>query len=97
MARAIVLHTDDNVATLIDPGGAGSNVQLAGNGGGSMALNADVPYGHKIAIAPIAAGAEVRKYGQVIGRATTAIAAGEHVHVHNVESRRGRGDRPGGQ
>ena len=97
MARAIVLHTEDNVATLIDPGGAGTDVRLAGNGGGTVPLKGDVPYGHKFAIAPIAVGAEVRKYGQVIGRATSAIEQGEHVHVHNVESRRGRGDRPGGQ
>jgi altronate dehydratase small subunit len=38
------------------------------------------------------AGADVLKYGQVIGRTSRAIKAGEHVHVHNVESARGRGD-----
>jgi altronate dehydratase large subunit len=38
---------------------------------------------------PIPAG---HKYGQPIGRAVVSIAAGEHVHVHNVESLRGRGD-----
>ncbi|VFS54652.1 Uncharacterised protein [Leminorella grimontii] len=35
---------------------------------------------------------EVYKYGESIGRATQAIELGEHVHVHNVESERGRGD-----
>ncbi len=33
------------------------------------------------------------KYGQVIGRATKDIEAGGHVHVHNLESTRGRGDK----
>lgn len=44
----------------------------------------DVPQGHKLAVRPVAAGSPVRKYGQVIGVATTDIAAGEHVHVHNL-------------
>lgn len=51
-----------------------------------------VPQGHKVALADIPAGGEVRKYGAVIGRATAPIRAGEHVHVHNIESTRLRGD-----
>jgi altronate hydrolase len=43
-----------------------------------------VPPGHKIATAPIAAGAPVRRYNQVIGHATQAIAPGQHVHTHNL-------------
>jgi len=53
----------------------------------------DVPPGHKIALADIPEGGDVRKYGAVIGRATAAIRAGDHVHVHNIESTRLRGDR----
>lgn len=40
--------------------------------------------GHKYAIRPIAAGENVVKYGMPIGRATSAIGIGEHVHVHNL-------------
>ena len=40
--------------------------------------------GHKIATRPIQAGETVRKYGQVIGAATADIAAGAHVHTHNL-------------
>jgi altronate hydrolase/galactarate dehydratase len=47
-------------------------------------LNAAVPRGHKIAIAPIAAGENVVRYGQIIGQATRDIAAGEHVHTSNL-------------
>jgi altronate hydrolase len=43
--------------------------------------------GHKLAISPIASGAPVRKFGQIIGNATRAIEPGQHIHVHNVEFR----------
>jgi altronate dehydratase len=43
-----------------------------------------VPAGHKMALRAIAAGSPVRKYGQVIGVAAKDIAAGEHVHSHNL-------------
>jgi hypothetical protein len=42
------------------------------------------PAGHKIARAAIARGAAVVKYGQIIGYATCDIAAGDHVHSHNL-------------
>lgn len=45
--------------------------------------------GHKYAIRPIAAGEDVIKYGMSIGHATADIAAGEHVHVHNVATNLG--------
>jgi altronate hydrolase len=54
----------------------------------AMALDAreNVPAGHKLALRDLDAGAPLRKYGAVIGRATRPIAAGEHVHVHNLET-----------
>jgi len=91
MIRAIVLHPKDNVATLIADGKAGDEVQLQGREG-TVALAQDVNYGHKIALVPMPAGAEVVKYGEIVGRMTAGAAVGEHVHVHNVESLRGRGD-----
>lgn len=45
--------------------------------------------GHKYAIRAIAAGEDVVKYGMSIGHATADIAAGEHVHVHNVATNLG--------
>lgn len=96
MPRAIVLHPGDNVATLIDPGRAGQACTLQGEAAGELALREDVPFGHKICVRATAAGGEIVKYGQVIGRASRALAAGEHAHIHNVESARGRGDRAGG-
>lgn len=76
-------HAGDNVATVLDDrldctriGGAGPD--------GDMEIVAGVPFGHKVALNDIAAGAEVIKYGVVIGHATSAIRQGEHVHVHNI-------------
>ena len=51
-----------------------------------------IPFGHKLAIRSLAPGDDVLKYGEVIGRASEAIAPGQWVHVHNVESMRARGD-----
>ena len=46
-----------------------------------------VPTGHKIASCDIKKGNQVTKYAQCIGYASVEIAAGEHVHTHNVEFR----------
>ena len=56
-------------------------------GFGAVTPAQPITRGHKLAIQAIAEGAPVRKFGQIIGRATHAIAPGEHVHVHNVEFR----------
>ena len=48
----------------------------------------DVPIGHKIALTDIKAGDTVWKYGQDIGKAVASIGKGEHVHVHNLKTKR---------
>ena len=48
----------------------------------------DVPIGHKVALADIGKGDTVVKYGQDIGKAVAAIKKGEHVHVHNLKTKR---------
>lgn len=95
MPRALVLHPQDNVATLIDAGEAGVACTLQGEASGTVTLRAAVPFGHKVCVRETPAGADIVKYGQVIGQASKPLAVGEHVHVHNVESARGRGDRAG--
>ena len=50
-----------------------------------LTAKTDIPKGHKVAKRAIARGDSVFKYGQIIGRSTTAILAGEHVHTHNIE------------
>jgi (2R)-sulfolactate sulfo-lyase subunit alpha len=47
-----------------------------------------IPIGHKVALKDIKKGATVWKYGQDIGKAVADIAKGEHVHVHNLKTKR---------
>jgi len=51
-----------------------------------------IPAGHKIATHPIAPGEPVRRYNQIIGFASKPIAAGEHVHTHNLDMGPDKGD-----
>jgi (2R)-sulfolactate sulfo-lyase subunit alpha len=48
----------------------------------------DIPIGHKLAIKALAAGDTVIKYGVDIGRVVAPIRTGEHVHVHNLKTKR---------
>jgi len=74
----------DHVATALRDLVAGETVSSQGV---TVMVQADIPKGHKIATRNVAAGHEVLKYGWPIGRATRDIAAGDHVHIHNVETR----------
>jgi altronate dehydratase small subunit len=90
---AIVIKRQDNVATAIRDIPANKSA-IVGIEDETLTLLVIQPIalGHKLALRPIKRGEDVLKYAAVIGRATQDIAAGEHVHVHNVESTRGRGD-----
>jgi (2R)-sulfolactate sulfo-lyase subunit alpha len=48
----------------------------------------DIPIGHKVALKPLKKGDTVFKYGVDIGRMTADAAAGEHVHVQNLRTKR---------
>ena len=48
----------------------------------------NIPIGHKLAIKPIRSGDTIIKYGVDIGKAVANIGAGEHLHVHNVKTKR---------
>ena len=78
----IILDAQDNVATAILALQAGETIQTDR---GDITLTQAIAYGHKFALQNIRQGDYVVKYGAQIGRAITAISAGEHVHVHNVE------------
>lgn len=78
---AIHLHPKDNVAIARVPLAEGQELRV---GGVSVRVAGSVPAGHKLALRPIAQGEQIFRYGQVIGRAKEDIAAGAHMHVHNV-------------
>jgi (2R)-sulfolactate sulfo-lyase subunit alpha len=54
----------------------------------SMKSLSDIPIGHKLAIKNLKEGDTVIKYGVDIGRTTAPIKPGEHLHVHNVKTKR---------
>ena len=89
MKLVLVISERDNVATALQVLDAGRTLSL---GGLTVVVREPVPSGHKIAIRAIHSGQEVIKYGSPIGLATSEIAAGSHVHTHNLASTRGRGD-----
>lgn len=73
----IILSPEDDVAIALADLPAGA--VIAG-----VTLTSHVPRGHKVALRNLEEGAPVRRYGQIIGQASRAIAAGEHVHVQNL-------------
>jgi altronate hydrolase len=73
------LHGTDGVAVALRALAAGEIV-------GGLTILEPIPAGHKVALAGLDQGATVRKYGFAIGRATRAVAAGAHVHSHNLET-----------
>jgi altronate hydrolase len=74
---AIVLNPADNVAIArvpLSPGQVAADVRVIES----------IPAGHKVALLAIPAGAAIRRYGSVIGRASMDITPGAHVHTHNL-------------
>src|SRR5688572_17268366 len=81
VSPALQLRPEDDVAVLRRALVAGNSL---GDGFGSVELRSNVPAGHKVALRRIAAGAPIRKYGQIIGFARAEIEPGDHVHLHNL-------------
>ena len=92
MKAALVISSRDNVATALEALDAGRTIEVAGMPGLVLSVVEPIPPGHKVALRAIAAGEPVLKYGSPIGLASAGIAAGTHVHTHNLASSRGRGD-----
>ncbi|MEP3115529.1 UxaA family hydrolase [Nisaea sp.] len=81
--RLLLLNEDDNVLVLRKGIAAGERIDI---GAGEAKTDRSLNLGHKLARRSISEGEEILKYGALIGVATAPIAAGGHVHVHNVRS-----------
>src|SRR5436309_10733139 len=79
--KAIIIHSEDNVAIAKTAIGLGTVLRLNGT---RLAVTQTVQPGHKIALRSISKGQAVIRYGQVIGVATEDIPQGGTVHVHNM-------------
>jgi len=90
---AVMLSDKDNVATCLEDMEAGAEVAVRLGGKViSVKTSEKIPFGFKVAVADIAKGDHVLKYGESIGIASSNIKSGEMVHIHNIEGGRGRGD-----
>lgn len=78
---ALQVHASDGVAVALRALAAGDTVTV---GGTDIVLEHDIAQGHKFALRDHALAEPLIKYGLQIGCTTRAIAAGEHVHVHNL-------------
>jgi len=75
--RMLRLNAADNLVVAIDQFPAGAVVE-------GVTARARIPRGHKMATSAIESGGAVRKFGQIIGFATTPVAPGDWLHEHNV-------------
>lgn len=88
-----VVHEDgDSVGTIVVEG-VKSGETLTGwvmeqDKMASLPTISDIPIGHKIALRDLNKDDTVIKYGVDIGRVVAPIKAGEHLHVHNVKTKR---------
>ncbi len=85
-ANVLIIHPRDNVAVAVRGLAAGETAVADGLEG--LTALSDIPASHKIALADIAAGGEIIKYGEIVAVSTRAIKKGEWVHTHNLESKR---------
>ena len=81
--RLIQIHPQDNVAVAVEAIEAGAELRV-----GEVVVRVRDPIrrGHKVALAPIGCGENVIKNGFPIGRSTSDIAPGAHIHIQNVRT-----------
>ncbi|HEY7886453.1 MAG TPA: UxaA family hydrolase [Cellvibrionaceae bacterium] len=81
--QLILLHPDDNILVTVASLPAGTEVDIDGS---RYVLSQALAVGHKMARRTMAAGEKIFKYGAPIGSLTQQVAAGEWVHMHNMQS-----------
>ena len=88
----LVHEHKDNVGVVVVEGlKAGTRmlgVVTADNSSFEIEAKADIPIGHKVALADLKADDTAIKYGEDIGRFVADVERGAHVHVHNLKTKR---------
>ena len=88
----LVHDKSDNVGVVVVEGVVAGQellgVHLADDSDFRLVANHDVPIGHKVALADLAEGRDVTKYGETVGRMVAPAARGDHVHTHNMKTKR---------
>ena len=91
MIGFLIHHQEDTVGVAVVDLKAGSSVTgryLDSGAEVTLEARVDVPLGHKIALADAAVDDTAVKYGHDVGRIVVDVRAGEHVHVHNLRTKR---------
>jgi (2R)-sulfolactate sulfo-lyase subunit alpha len=90
--QLLVHDTKDNVGVVVvEDLKAGTNmlgVVTADNSSFQLLARADVPIGHKVALRDLKAGDTATKYGEDVGKIIADVKMGEHVHTHNMKTKR---------
>jgi altronate dehydratase large subunit len=82
------LDERDDVATALEALAEGTRITLAcGAARRDVVLREAIPAGHKFALAALARGTAVRKYGEIIGELVADVEAGDWIHEHNLVTR----------
>lgn len=92
--KTVMMKPYDKVAIALSNIEAGVSLEVVSQDKTfNVTLKDSIEFGHKFAVVPIREGEDILKYGEVIGIAMKDIEVGAHVHVHNLEGKRGRGDK----
>ena len=88
----LVHNRQDNVGVVVVESLTASTEMLCviteDNSDFQLTTNHDIPIGHKVALTNLKAGDTVIKYGQDIGKVVSDIKKGDHVHTHNLKTKR---------
>ncbi len=77
----LILTAADNVAVALRTLKPGEEFALPAQ---TLTIQTRITKGHKVALQDLPTGSRVKKYAQLIGLASEPIAAGDHVHTHNL-------------
>jgi len=90
--QLLVHHKTDNVGVVVVEGLTAGTEMLCvcteDNSDFRLTAKADIPIGHKVALSDLKPGDTVIKYGEDIGRMVGPAGTGEHVHTHNLKTKR---------
>ena len=90
--QLLVHHKNDNVGVVVVEGLTANTdmmcVVTEDDSDFRLASKSDVPIGHKVALRDLMVGDTVIKYGEDIGKVVAPIRKGEHVHTHNLKTKR---------
>lgn len=90
--QLLVHHKGDNVGVVVVEGLTAGTEMLCvvteDNSDFKLTANHDVPIGHKVALSDLALDDTIIKYGQDIGKMIADAGTGDHVHVHNLKTKR---------